>query len=237
MDNFKVGGAEKATMYAAGGAFFLSLVIGLAARNPFGIAFARAFFLSLLFGGILYGSIYVLRRFVPEIESLSAGTGRVPARNAAKESWGPQAKEPEVPLGESGQVVDLSVAEDLKETLRMPPGSQPVTGRAAGPQAVASAGGEPPELGLPAQAERPEKAGGEELEEALPSLDSLFEEERGARQVEDEYRSRATESKKTQDGFITIGNTRMRLEPEVMAKAVKRMMKKAIKVTIPTAIP
>jgi len=47
----------------AAGAFVLSLLIGLIAANPFGIAFSRAFLFALLFGGLGAGLRAVLKSY------------------------------------------------------------------------------------------------------------------------------------------------------------------------------
>ncbi|HET6452114.1 MAG TPA: hypothetical protein VFI08_12425, partial [Spirochaetia bacterium] len=58
----------------AAGAFLLSLLIGLAAANPFGIAFSRAFLLALVFGALGAGVRAIIKAYLPELAS-----GPVPA--------------------------------------------------------------------------------------------------------------------------------------------------------------
>jgi len=77
-----------------------------------------------------------------------------------------------------------------------------------------------------------------DLDDALPSLDSLFEnddEEKGAggKGALDEKGfvpegaplSKAWEEKKKSGDVIRIGNVRIPNEPEVLAKAIKKLMK------------
>ncbi len=60
-DNWKIAAACSA------GAFVLSLVVGLLARNPFGIALLRAFLLAALFAGLGAGLRFVVRAYLPEL--------------------------------------------------------------------------------------------------------------------------------------------------------------------------
>ena len=60
----------------AAGAFVLSLVIGLVASNPFGVAVSRAFLLALLFAGLGAALRGVVKAFLPEmLGSAPAATG------------------------------------------------------------------------------------------------------------------------------------------------------------------
>jgi len=63
----------------AAGAFVLSLVIGLIASNPFGVAVSRAFLLALLFAGLGAALRGVVKAFLPEI----LGTANAAAGPAA----------------------------------------------------------------------------------------------------------------------------------------------------------
>lgn len=55
-------------------ALVLSLLTGIIAGISPGIVFLRAFFGMLIFAGIGYGAVTVLKKFVPEIGSLSTDT-------------------------------------------------------------------------------------------------------------------------------------------------------------------
>ncbi len=52
---------------SAGGAFLLSLLVGLIGRVGFGTAILRGLMWALLFGGFAFGVDYLLRRFLPEL--------------------------------------------------------------------------------------------------------------------------------------------------------------------------
>ncbi|MCX7032009.1 MAG: hypothetical protein NTU62_18070 [Spirochaetes bacterium] len=53
-------------IFAAAG-LVLSLLVGLLARNPFGVMLIRAVLFAVAFGGVGVGMQYVVRRFLPEL--------------------------------------------------------------------------------------------------------------------------------------------------------------------------
>ena len=53
----------------AAGAFLVSLVVGLASSNPFGVALARALLFALLFAGLAAGARYIVTKYLPELVS------------------------------------------------------------------------------------------------------------------------------------------------------------------------
>ncbi len=55
----------------AAGAFVLSLLVGLIAANPFGVAVSRAFLLALLFAGLGVGLRAVVKAYLPEVTGAS----------------------------------------------------------------------------------------------------------------------------------------------------------------------
>jgi hypothetical protein len=77
-DNWKIAAA------CALGAFLLSLVIGLIARNLFGVAFLRAFLLAVLFAGLGVGARLVARTYLPELVAASNGTQPEPDGSRGK---------------------------------------------------------------------------------------------------------------------------------------------------------
>ncbi len=74
----------------ATGALFLSLIVGLFSRNPFGVVLLRAILLALLFGGLGLGFRYVVRRWLPELSPGAAASepastgGPTPFRRAGR---------------------------------------------------------------------------------------------------------------------------------------------------------
>jgi hypothetical protein len=68
------GSWKIATGFAAG-AFFLSLLIGLLTRNPFGIVFVRALLLALLFAILGVALRWAVTTYLPEIATTRAAEG------------------------------------------------------------------------------------------------------------------------------------------------------------------
>lgn len=72
-------------IFAAAG-FVLSLLVGLLARNPFGVLLLRAVLLAIAFAGVGAGLQYVVRRFLPGIadgEGAESGEAAAAAAPAA----------------------------------------------------------------------------------------------------------------------------------------------------------
>jgi len=76
--------------FAALGAFFVSLLVGLVSGNPFGVVLARAFLFAVLFAGLAAGARYIVSKFLPEL------VGTTPAQ------------EEEAP----GQKIDITLPEE-----------------------------------------------------------------------------------------------------------------------------
>ena len=57
-----------AVLYTGICAFFLTLIVGLVVKNPFGTVLVRAFVSALLFGALVYAGVWMLKRYIPEIE-------------------------------------------------------------------------------------------------------------------------------------------------------------------------
>jgi hypothetical protein len=87
----------KTVAFFAAAGLVLSLLVGLLARNPFGVMLLRAFLFALLFGGIGAGMQYVVRRFLPEIAGGEA---------AGTDSGGEAAVKPE------GSTIDIVLPEE-----------------------------------------------------------------------------------------------------------------------------
>jgi hypothetical protein len=202
----KTSGFGRALIIIVGGAFALSLIIGLVSKKPFGIAVGRAFLSSLLFGAIVAGGVLLLRRFIPDLGSMID-----PYRKNT---------EPEAGDAETGRVVDYTVGEGIPGGLQDADayaGAYPESGSPSADQR--DIGAEIGELGrvspLAELGERGELSGtagrsqgsgrapltsaglakpgertgtgpeareagpeeGDAIDEALPSLDTLFESE------------------------------------------------------------
>jgi len=53
--------------FSASGAFFVSLLVGLVSRNPFGVALARAILFAILFAGLAAGARYLVSKYLLEL--------------------------------------------------------------------------------------------------------------------------------------------------------------------------
>jgi hypothetical protein len=85
--------AWKIAAGCAAGAFLLSLVIGLAAGNPFGVVFFRAVLFALLFGGLGAALRFVITAYLPELveaggQAAAADGGDAGARRGDPSSAG-----------------------------------------------------------------------------------------------------------------------------------------------------
>jgi hypothetical protein len=93
-------------IFAAAG-LVLSLLVGVLARNPFGVMVVRAVIFAILFGALGAGMQYVVRRFLPEL------TGESPQRPE-------DAAAAEAPRGSK---VDIVLPEELPQVEPAPEGS------------------------------------------------------------------------------------------------------------------
>jgi hypothetical protein len=93
-------------IFAAAG-LVLSLLVGLLARNPFGVMLLRALLFAILFGGVGAGMQYVVRRFLPEITGGEA---------AGPEGGGDAAVKPE------GSTIDIVLPEEPAPVAEAPEG-------------------------------------------------------------------------------------------------------------------
>jgi hypothetical protein len=134
-------------IFAAAG-LVLSLLVGLLARNPFGVMVLRALLFAILFSGVGAGMQYVVRRFLPEIAGSEA---------AGPEGGGDAAVKPE------GSTIDIVLPEEPVPAAEAPEGrgetleELPGTGEAIGDTVVEELDGAEPVPG-PAPAPAPEPA-------------------------------------------------------------------------------
>ena len=61
-----IGWNIRITLIAGGAAFLISLFSGLVSGNPFAVVFLRAVLFASVFAGLSFGSLFVLKKFVPE---------------------------------------------------------------------------------------------------------------------------------------------------------------------------
>jgi hypothetical protein len=224
MDSSKLTGEYKIVLLIVAGSFFISMLIGFLVKNPAGIIIMRAFLSSLLFGALIYGGWLIIKKFIPNFgTTMNAGGGN--EEEALPDSGPP-------PAIDVGSVVDYTVGEDeggfQEEQVNIPS----VDGLDGKEEEGATAAMEAVEMTkeVPLTEENrgfptPEDEGNQ-LEE-LPSIESLFNEEEGAKpnpNYETQDETINTGSPYTDD-YINVGNAQIPNEPEVMAKAIKKVMK------------
>jgi hypothetical protein len=227
MERFTITKDKKITLYAAPVAFTLSFLIGILSGNPISVVVVRALVSSLLFSVLLFGGLYLLRRYIAE-----AAEG-VTAKSAAVQT--------DRVSGDAGNRVDYTIAEHTAV-----PGTVENTGFQ---QAGDSAGGESGKIGaesglskrepdasrlsdVPGESELDElnldgsETEGDQGDDELPSLDRLFEEhEQEAMPDIKPSSSAGSKSRKVIGDRIKVGDASIPYEPEILAKAVKKVMK------------
>ncbi len=187
--------------------FILSLLLGFIVRNPAHVVIIRALVSAIIFGGIAFGGLYVLGRYIPELigvdtEEDSGGTAEETAGIAALAAAAD---------GDPSKSIFDSIAERAEGE-----GGQPADLFGSG----AGAGKEEN------QAPTADGSRGTGAKGSLPSFDTLFAQEReGAlpddleREVYDEAPSNVT------GGVIEVGNAKIPYEPEQLAKAIQKVMR------------
>ena len=69
----KIGWETKAIVIPGAAAFLISLAGGIVSGNPFYVVILRAFIFSIVFSALSFGSLSVLKKFVPEFfDSIAA---------------------------------------------------------------------------------------------------------------------------------------------------------------------
>ena len=234
MERFNITKDQKITLYAAPVAFTLSFLIGILSGNPVAIVVVRAIISSLLFSALLYGGLYLLRRYIPELAGSSPG--------------GSTAGQTEQQFAEAGsEEAAAQTTRDMEYRMPSASGDRDVVEGMAAQAADFSEGGSSVGAGEQAALSEDREAisrlsdvsgengldelsldssGGEEADEELPSLDRLFEEHDQEAMPEIRPSSVVRREQKTVVGdSIKVGDARIPYEPEALAKAVKKVMK------------
>ena len=246
---------HRATMFSALGAFVLSMLIGLFSGNPVVVVFVRAIVSALLFSAVVFGALYLLRRYIPEFEegtvgddaAHAAGSGNGVNYNVSGEG---SAQKRTAETGDVSGVGEPSTAESalaFGEGTESNPagdvGAPPPVNAAISPEMAARLQGaaEASAESLQALADIDEMSSLNGLEEItlsgveengsgdfedLPSLDKLYEEHEQVSVPDIGTSDIGLKSKAKNVGdYIEVGNARIPFEPEVLAKAVKKVMK------------
>lgn len=215
MANDILQSGNRISIFAVIGAFFISLILGFFAKNPAGIVIMRAFVSALLFGVILRGGIFILLKYIPDIEKLT-GTG---AEAGEKE------KEAEIETL-SGSVVDYTVGGDEIVSEEK---SDFKNGDISENMSLNTEESEPGEAvsypaGEPGEAEAVDEEAGPLKD--LPALDNLLEEDEEEIDADDKPGEKSsTDSTGDFGGYIDVANVKIPNEPETIAKAIRKVMK------------
>jgi hypothetical protein len=216
MEKLKLVNENKISVYVIGGAFFLSLIVGLISGNPAGIVLMRAFLSALLFGIIFQGGLYIIRRYIPEL-------AKFPETSLESE----EKIVPDESKKTAGRIIDYEVGEN-EETLSYEGIIGETTEEGSARPQIVEGEGEIVGSGEDLAAGDEEEA--EETEDVslsdLPSLDSILEDEEETSQegVTDEYEA-AKPLSSNYGEYIKIGDAQIPYEPKALAKAVKKVMK------------
>jgi hypothetical protein len=198
MDYNKLPKDMKLAIYSFIIGFIISFLIGAITRNPAGIISFRAFVSGVLFGGLVYAGLYLLRRYIPELEIVTV------SQKTGNQKISEDAKSPALEYA-GGDESKVSQHVKVEE-----------------PEDMMSVGESGKDVGEERTPIAPETEEGTD-EEALPSLDRLFEEEDTVPDVEIEKEVKK-EDKRIVGDYINVGNVRIPNEPEVIARAIKKVM-------------
>ncbi|UCB46994.1 MAG: hypothetical protein JSV25_06135 [Spirochaetota bacterium] len=161
-----------------------------------GIIVFRAFISGVLFSGLVYAGLYLLKIYVPEIVTANQKVSDQKTSEDTGRSSFEYAVEDENKISQHIKVGEHDEVMDKVESEKeMEGGGAPIT-----PEAEEGTG-----------------------EEGLPSLDRLFEEEETVPDLEIAKEVKK-EDKRIIGDYINVGNVRIPNEPEVIAKAIKKVM-------------
>ncbi len=208
---------SKITLYSFGFALFLSFILGLIVGNPPGIAFVRAFLASFIFAAVVFGVIIIIKKYVPELFEIKEETGE--KEEAPAEESTPVSEEKMD--DNSGKKVDLFVGDDYSNV-------KPVDRETHTSEETGALKDEVERKSETAYVDGEETKNQEEnevkKEEDLPPIEELLGEEDlpPEIQAEDEALSGA---RVTDSEYIEVGNVKIPNEPELLAKAIEKVMK------------
>jgi hypothetical protein len=191
---------------AAGGAFLLSLLVGIVGGVGFGTLLLRALLWAIVFGGLALGADYVLRNFLPELFSGSS-EAEESAENAIDITL--EDENPHAPRAEDDVSPSRSVETDHVEDADFDTADGP-------PVAVDTEEAGPASDDDIEELEEVTEAGSRRSDGDLPSFDG----------VESTFASTepvSSEPASAPSGVDVLGTEE---DPEVVARAVRTLMKK-----------
>jgi hypothetical protein len=240
MDKLNLGKDHKITMFSALAAFILSMLIGFISGNPGAVVFVRALISALLFGAVILGGLYLLRRYIPELEKGPDEAVSVAHSDVGKKVDYSVSGEDRagVPAGE--MPVQEAMATAHTDTGNAVPGTEKASvplsegtrlrGETGGSEEVLQPVSGTPDGSSLNELEgitlEPFEENGNEIGEELPSLDELYKEhEQESVPDIDTSEIISADTSLAVGDYIEVGNARIPYEPEVLAKAVKKVMK------------
>jgi hypothetical protein len=240
MDKLNLGKDHKITLFSALAAFILSMLIGLISGNPGAVVFVRALISAFLFGAVIFGGLYLLRRYIPELEKGPDEEVSVAHSDAGKkvdysvtgeDGAGKPAGEMLVQEAMAAAHTDTgdAVPGNEKASVSLSEGTKPKGEVEASEEELQPVFGTPDGSslnGLEGITLEPLEENGSEIGEELPSLDQLYEEhEQESVPDIDTSEIISGDTSPAVGDYIEVGNARIPYDPEVLAKAVKKVMK------------
>jgi len=222
MNNYKK--EIKVALWAFVFSFVFSIGIGLVVGNPFAISFIRAFISAVLFSVVIFGVMYIVKKYLPELSEIS---------NSSDMSLKDGSKEEKVDLEGKGTKIDYVVGadaesgkyKDINEDKKESEGE-----KKSFKEALSNIKNKD-EVTSKEQIEKDGKLGDETLpdennEEELPPIEELLnEEEDTVPENEIEEKLISNSEKKIGGSYIKVGDVNIPNEPEIIAKAIKKVMK------------
>ncbi|MBP7901603.1 MAG: hypothetical protein KA015_02180 [Spirochaetes bacterium] len=117
-----IGWNIRITLIAGGAAFLISLLSGLVSGNPFAVVLLRAVLFASVFAGLSFGSLFVLKKFVPEFFDTLFSV--LPEIKQEDDSLSDESAE-HSPLSETGEYGAETEASQSGETFDAPPSFAP----------------------------------------------------------------------------------------------------------------
>jgi len=216
MERVRFFNENRVSLYVIGGAFVLSLILGMIRGNPGGTVLMRAFLSALLFGIIFQGGIYVLRRYIPDLVS---DKEQAEEKMTAEEQASDTGNMIDYQVGAEGETLPVDLALDEDRVQKEGGGETPGE----------SEEGEEVLAGESLAPEGIEKESGDAVLGELPSLEHLFNETEEAPQESEGKREVERGGRSIHSDYIQIGDAHIPYEPKALAKAVKKVMNEDVK--------
>ena len=202
--------------------FFFSLMLGLIVGNPIGIVIARAFIASLLFAFIVFGIMYIVKRYVPEITNAADGVIKPRDNSTVSQVDSKTGSKIDYVVGDEKSEVGNINKKEGKNILdnNFAVGSDTLNFRENTETSSLKKGVEKKDGNL----SNKDVEGVIENAEELPPIEELLSEEEVVPETEVEEEVMSKSDKKGNNDYIKIGDVKIPNEPEIIAKAIKKVM-------------